>query len=122
LGVSSKLVDQSTFTTLSRDIKFFYMRAANIFFSCIFAPWAGLLWIGIDLTQGVAARHIPGYPDASQMRFGIGMPATLVTLLLVAFVVFNFVWRSPVLLAMSTGLATVLLVSYLYAFAVIAAI
>ncbi len=116
------LVDQSTFTTIAQDITLRAVRAANIFSSCIFAPWAVLLWLGIDLTQGVAARHIPGYPNASQIGFSICTPASLVTLLLVALVVFNFVRRSPFLLAMSAGVATFLLFPYLYVFAAIAAI
>jgi hypothetical protein len=116
------LVDQLTFTKFARDINFPAVRAANIFSSCIFAPWAGLLWLGIGLSQGVAARHIPGYPNASQILFSIGMPATLVTLLLVAFIIFNFVRRSPFLLAISAGVAVVLLFPYLYVLGAIAAI
>jgi hypothetical protein len=116
------LLDQLTFTKIAPDITPRAMRAANIFSICIFTPWAGLLWLGIGLIQGVAARHIPGCPNASQIRFCICMPATLITLLLVAFVVFNLVRRSPFLLSMSAGVAMVLLVPYLYALAVIAAI
>ena len=62
------------------------MRAANIFAVSSLAAWAGLLWMGIGLIQGVLARHVPGYPNADQIQFFIYMPAFFFTLLLLAFV------------------------------------
>jgi hypothetical protein len=98
------------------------MLAANIFTGFVLAPWAGLLLIGILLIQGVADRHLPGYPSAAQIRFSIGVPGTVFILLLSAFVIFYFVRRSPRLLAISAGAAMLFLFPYFYMLAVVAAI
>lgn len=89
------------------------MRATNILagFCCVL--WAALLWIGIGLIEGVTAQEVPGYPNSGQIFFYIGVPAALVATLLLSAIVLNFVRRSPILLAVLSGAALLLLPFYL---------
>jgi hypothetical protein len=36
--------------------------------------WAFFIYMGYDLTKGVALRHIPGYPSAGQMHYYVHFP------------------------------------------------
>jgi hypothetical protein len=98
------------------------LLAANILSGLLLALWAGLLMIGMMLIQGVADRQIPGAPNAGQIWFSIGVPATLFILLILALFIFNFVRRSPRLMALSAIIATLFFFRYVCMLAVIAAI
>ena len=36
--------------------------------------WGGLVWIGVGLMQGVAERHVPGYPNNGQIAYYVVTP------------------------------------------------
>jgi len=70
--------------------------AANILagLDCVF--WGGLLWLGINFAERVTAQHVPGYPNATQIFFYIGVPAGVTAALILSAVILNFVVRSPI--------------------------
>lgn len=99
------------------------MRAANIFIGFVFALWVWMLWIGIGLMKNMAKyQHAYGYPNADDIRFWIDGPAAALALLVISFIVFNFVKRSPCFLATLASIAIMLFFFYLFDLAVAAAI
>jgi hypothetical protein len=70
-----------------------------------------LLWVSINLIEGVTARHVPGYPNSTQIFFTIGVPAAA-TLILSA-VIFHFVVRCPLCLGILSVVALLILPFYL---------
>lgn len=50
------------------------MKTRVIAILAILALWALLLWVGLDLSAGVQARHIPGAPSIEQIEYYVGIP------------------------------------------------
>jgi hypothetical protein len=90
--------------------------AANILVGFVCVLWGGLLWIGINLIEGVAARHVPGYPNSGQIFYYIGVPAAVTATLILSAVIFNFVVRCPLCLGLLSLLTFVALPMYLYGY------
>jgi hypothetical protein len=88
------------------------MRAANLFAGLVFCTWAWLLWAGIGTIKDAAGEHYPGYVMAREIRFCTYTPATVLALLLLALIVFNYVTHSPRILAVSALVATLLVPAY----------
>jgi len=89
--------------------------AANILAGLGCLLWGSLLWIGINLIEGVAAR-VPAYSNWTQIFFYIGVPAAVTAALILSAVIFNFVVRSPIspiLLGIVSFLALLALPLYL---------
>jgi hypothetical protein len=90
------------------------MMIANALAILVAAIWAGLLWIGVDLTRGVAARHIIGYPNSGQISYYIGAPLAALAALFLAIIFFNSVKRSASLLAIFAVGVFLLLFPFLF--------
>lgn len=86
---------------------------ANIFAGTVGAVWLALLWLGIDLTRGVSAQHVPGYPNSGQIFYYVGVPLSIAVGLLIVGVILNKVRRSPALLSTASGGALLFLVPYM---------
>ena len=67
------------------------MRPGNILLCVSCALWAALLWLGINLVEGVTAQNVQGYPNLSQRCSLIGIPAVMVLTLLWSVIRFNLV-------------------------------
>lgn len=92
------------------------MRGANIFTGVVGALWALLLWIGIDLINGVSAQHIAGYPSSGQIYYYIWTPFLICLALLLFALLLNRVKRVPGLLVAITLCACIFLFPYLLAY------
>ena len=89
------------------------MRAINILAGLDCVLWGGLLWVGINLIEGVAAQHAPGYPNSTQIFYYVGVPGAVVAVLILSAVIFNFVIRSPMWLGILSVVALLPLPFYL---------
>lgn len=89
------------------------MRGANIFAGIVGALWLSLLWLGIDLTRGVSAQHVPNYPNSGQIFYYIGVPLSVAAGLLIVSLILNRIWRSPALLSGASGCALLFLIPYM---------
>ena len=91
------------------------MRAvANILCFCIFIMWLFFLWFGIDAINGVMHQNVPDYPNTGQIIAFIVIPGVIGTLLIALMVIYNFVWRSPVITITSMIFATFSLLFPMY--------
>jgi hypothetical protein len=87
--------------------------AANILAGLDCVLWGGLLWISINLIEGVIARHGPGYSNSTQIFFYIGVPGAVTATLILSAVIFNFVVRCPLCLGILSVVALLILPFYL---------
>jgi len=90
------------------------MRAANILAMIAALPWGVLLWMGIRLMQRIADRHVEGYPSDGQLAYHVGVPAVLLSLILLLGIICNFKTRRPELLGAASSLAIPLVLPFLF--------
>jgi hypothetical protein len=88
------------------------MRASNVFAGVVILIWIAWLWVGLELTRGVVAQHVTGYPDQGQISFYVGVPAALIVILFLACAIFNFLKRSSVGLALVSALALIVVLPF----------
>ena len=58
------------------------MRGMHVFFALNLLIWGGLALLGVGLTDGVANRHVPGYPNAGQIDYYVWTPVAMVAIAL----------------------------------------
>ncbi len=90
------------------------MRLANVFAALMALVWAYLLYAGVDGVRGIAAQHVTGYPNESQILFYIAAPAAAVICLLALVGFFNFKKRSASTLGLAGVVALILLLPFLF--------
>lgn len=90
------------------------MIAANIFSGLVLLLWTLLLRVGFSIIQGVVDQHVPGYPAAGQTHFWIGLPTTMLAVILVAVIVCNFIRRLPGPLALIAAASLLPLPLYIF--------
>jgi hypothetical protein len=72
------------------------LRSENILPAVAMLAWAYMLWTGVDLLNGVAAQHVPGYPAPGQIQFLVGVPTVICTIVLTLTLLSNVTdrfWR-----------------------------
>ena len=69
--------------------------------------WALITLMGLDLTSGVVAQHVAGYPSAEQLRYYVYFPA-LMTCVALALVLLMSFRRVPSAIKTIAAAATVL--------------
>jgi hypothetical protein len=82
------------------------MLRTNIFASVTLLLWVLALWAGVSLIVGVVNQNVPGYPNPGQMIHYMFLPGGIVFILASSIAYFNFVRRSPTMLA---GVSTLFL-------------
>jgi hypothetical protein len=91
------------------------MRAAfNILAGVVCVLWGGLSWLGINFAERVTAQHVPGFPNATQIFYYIGVPGAVTGILILSAVIFDSVFRSPMWLGILSIVALLALPLYLY--------
>jgi hypothetical protein len=88
----------------------------NTFTGFVGTLWALLLWMGIDLTNGVSGQHVAGYPNSGQMIYYIWVPFLVCVALLIFAVVLNRGRRTPAPLLAVSFCALMFLFPYLFVY------
>jgi hypothetical protein len=92
------------------------MRKANIWAAAVCCLWAALVWIGIDLVEGVVHQHVVDYPSDGQITGYILLPAIIVFIVSFSAIVLNSISRwgpaRAVILGILSTLAFLLLLPY----------
>ena len=52
--------------------------------------WCGFTWLGFDLSDGVVAQHVAGYPNAGQIAYYIQFPIAMAACAVAAFLFARF--------------------------------
>jgi hypothetical protein len=89
------------------------MRAANLFAIFVTAIWTAWLWSGMYLIQGIIAQKEPGYPEANQVNFLIGIPLEALTIMLISIALVAILNRFFIALVVISGIALAGVVPYL---------
>jgi hypothetical protein len=92
------------------------MRAGNILTFIAVLLWGGLALLGHELSKGVYAQRVLGYPSLGQFDWYVVFPFIMLTALLLSAWLCNTFRRWSWLLRLAGILALVVLIPYLFAY------
>jgi hypothetical protein len=93
------------------------MLKANVSLGAALLLWSLMLWSGFHFMAELRARHPAGNAAADHFIHFIVYPAGVMVILIISFLIFTFVKRSPVLLAIAAVLSFLFFPIYLLSFA-----